>query len=181
MIKLSECIMQHDKDNNDFIEKSNKKALLFDDNDLIKSLGFHNINAFKRVDYIKISQDKVYLIEFTDLSKEIEDCIEFSLLLDIKSADIIRFIKESNLDLKLVKKKLWLEVIEEFKGKFISSIACYERMLRLNHENTTFDYSLMVVLKNDTNPKYFDFLSKELKSKLKNLTGEIQILITQDL
>ncbi|OPH39699.1 Uncharacterised protein [Moraxella equi] len=181
MIELSKCTMQHDVDRNGKTEKSNKTAFLFDDNDLMKKLGFNDINAFKKVDYVKIHNDKVYLIEFTDLSNEIKECLDISLLLDIKTSDIIKFLKENNADLKMIKKKLWLEVIEEFKGKFISSIACYERLLRLNNQNTDFQYSLMIVLKNETDPKYFNFLDIFLKQKLRNLTGEIQILRTKDL
>lgn len=181
MIELLECEMQHDRDTNGVIEKSTKKALLLDNDEIITSLGFKDKNAFRKVDYVKIKDDKVYLIEFTDLSNEIRDCIDTSTLLNTNSQNIATLIKTINPDLKLLKKKLWLEVIEEFKGKFISSIACYERLLRLNNQNHEFQYSLMIVLKNNTDPKYFEFLNKELQSRLINLTGEIKILRTQDL
>lgn len=181
MIKMQQEIMQHDMDSNQYCEKSDKTGEKLDDKEFLSQLNFHDINAFKKVDYVKVVKDKVYLIEFTDLSNEIKDCIETTILLDIKSSDIAKFIKELRIDPKLIKKKLWVEVIEEIKGKFIGSIACYERMLRLIGKNEVLKYSVVVVLKNDTEPKYFDFLETYLKDRLKNLTGEIKLLRTQDL
>lgn len=181
MIELLYCDMQHDEDVNGAIEKSDKKAFLLDNDDLLKSLGFHDKNAFKKVDYIREVNDIVYLVEFTDLSNEIAECIEFDLILSMNSDDMKKFIKDCNLDLKVIKKKLWLEVIEEFKGKFIGSIACYERLLRLNNRNDEFKYNLVVVLRNNTDPKYFDFLETHLVGKLKNLTGKIEVRRTQGL
>lgn len=178
MIELCEIEMQHDNDACGVSEKSNKKAFLLDNDDLIKSLGF---NAFRRVDYVKIVGNKVYLIEFTDLTNEIKFCIENTLVRDTQSNDISKFIKDMNTNLKIINQKLWFETVEEFKRKFISSIACYERFLRLNNRNDEFQYSLMIVLKNNTSAKDFVFLENHLASKLKNLTGEIQILRTQDL
>lgn len=39
----------------------------------------------------------------------------------------------------------------------------------------------MVVLKNNIDPKDFEFLEINLNRRLKNITGEIEILRTQDL
>lgn len=183
MIEMNQEIMQHDMDNNRYCEKSDKVGQKLDDKEFLSLLNFHDINAFKKVDYVKVGKDrdKIYLIEFTDLSNEIKDCIETTMLLDIKSSDIVKFIKEFSINIKLIKKKLWVEVLEEIKGKFIGSIACYERVLRLNGENAVLKYSMVIVLKNDTEAKYFDFLETYLKDRLKNLTGEIQLLRTQDL
>lgn len=181
MIKMQQKAIEHSADRQNYIEKSTLVADILDDDIFLQQLGFHNPLAFKKVDYIKTREQTVFLIELTDLTDEIKNCLENQWLLNSKPKELLAILKQSDLDIKTLGKKLWFEVIEEFKGKFVGSMVCYVRLLRLNGDNSKVDYHLMVALKNNTDPRYFDFLQTNLTAKLKNITGDISILRTQDL
>ncbi|MFW2177236.1 MULTISPECIES: hypothetical protein [unclassified Moraxella] len=181
MIEMQEETIRHSVDEHGVIEQSTLIASVLDNDAFLQTLGFHNPLAFKKVDYIKTKGQTVFLIELTDLTTEIKNCLENQLILDAKPSELMTLLKSAGLNVKVFSKKLWFEVIEEFKGKFIGSMVCYERLLRLNADSGKVDYKLMIVLKNDTDPKDFEFLQINLNRKLRNITGEIQLLRTQDL
>lgn len=181
MIEMQQKTIKHSADKQGYTEKSTLIADVLDDDIFLQQLGFHNPLAFKKVDYVKTKGQSVFLIELTDLTDEIKNCLENQWFLESKPKELMDLLKISDIDRKTLGKKLWFEVIEEFKGKFIGSMVCYERLLRLNGDMSKVDYHLMVVLKNNTDPRYFDFLQTNLKAKLKNITGDISILRTQDL
>lgn len=63
----------------------------------------------------------------------------------------------------------------------MGSIACYERILRIRNENIYPKYHLVIVLKNDTDPKELDLFKTELNNKLSGMTGRIEVLTTGEL
>lgn len=175
-------IIQHDPDREGKIEASTKSAIQLDGNfGLALDLGF-NANILKKVDYFRSIDNNVYLIELTNLQDDIKECIECDELLK-NSAEVRRIIKEvDSKGLKSVQKKLWMEILEEFKGKWMGSIALYERFLRLNNDySCNPEYNLMIILKNDTDPKDKDLLENVLRQKLSGMISNVEIFLTNEL
>ncbi len=188
MINLSNSLkeIEHSPDKSGYIEKSSKKAYLLDDsNGIFSLLAFQHKGCLKIVDYIKCPNNdfsKVFLIELTDLQDDMRECIECEALMQIKSSDIRKYIKTLDKNgLKIAQKKLWMETVEEIKGKWMGSIAAVERLLRINQEANHAIYHLMIVLKNNTDPKDLDLFRVELNNKLSGMTGKIHILTTSQL
>ena len=183
---INEEYIEHSADKNGYIEKSNRKAFLLDgDKGIFPLLKFQRKVCLKIVDYIRYKSNDtshIYLIELTDLKNDIKDCIECEALLRDTSTDVRNFVKSLDHDgLKRTQKKLWLETTEEVKGKWMGSIACYERILRIRNENIYPKYHLVIVLKNDTDPKELDLFKTELNNKLSGMTGRIEVLTTGEL
>lgn len=180
-LKLYQQPIQHDACKEGRKESSVKTAIQLDGDDgLATDLGFHS-NCLKKVDYVKLHENKVILIELTNLKDEIKECIESNSLLQ-KPSDIKTFIKTLDKSaLRTMQTKLWMEVLEEFKGKWMGSIAFYERLLRRNNIIDDPHYMLVVVLKNDTDPKDLDLLKIELNKKLVGMMGKIDVRLTNEL
>ena len=173
-------IIQHDPDRKGNIEASTKSAIQLDGNSgLASDLGF-NANILKKVDYFRSVDNNVYLIELTNLQDDIKECIECDELLK-NSAEVIRIVKEvDSKGLKSVQKKLWMEILEEFKGKWMGSIAAYERLLRKNPVDEDPVYHLVVILKDDTDIKDRDLLQTTLNNKLVGMTATIDVRLTKE-
>lgn len=184
MIDLNNYLhtMEHDPCEKNNIERSNHQAYQLDgENGLAKNLGFHS-SGFSKTDYVKTQGNKIYFIEFTNLRDDIKECISCDYDLK-KSSTVRKYIKEENKHgLKLVQKKLWMEILLEFKGKWMGSIALYERFLRLNNDySCNPEYNLMIILKNDTDPKDKDLLENVLRQKLSGMISNVEIFLTNEL
>lgn len=173
--------IQHDTCRNNQIELSTMTAVQLDgSNGLAKDLGFHS-SGMNKVDYIRLHNDKVFFIELTNLKEDIQECIECDELLR-RSPEVRRCIKEVDKNgLKAVQKKLWMEILEEFKGKWMGSIALYERFLRRNGIIGDPIYALVVVLKNDTDTRERDLLQITLNNKLSGMMSKIDVRLTNEL
>lgn len=174
-------IIQHDIDRAGNIESSNKSAIHLDGNQgLASALGF-SANILKKVDYFRSIDNHVYLMELTNLQDDIKECIEYDELLK-GSSDIKRILRETDSKgIKAIQKKLWMEIVEEFKGKWMGSIAIYERLLRRNPKTEDPTYHLVVVLKNDTDAKDRDLLETTLNNKLVGMTTTIDVRLTKEI
>lgn len=173
--------IQHDACISNQIETSAINAVQLDGiRGLAKDLGFHS-SGLSKVDYIRLHENSVFLIELTNLKEDIQECIECDELLK-KSNEVRRCIKEVDKNgLKAVQKKLWMEILEEFKGKWMGSIALYEQLLRRNEVAEDPIYRLVVVLKNDTDTRERDLLQITLNNKLSGMMSKIDVRLTNEL
>lgn len=184
MVELEKYLhfMEHDACRENNVETSTTKAYQLDgEYGLAKELGFHS-SGFSKADYFKQEKEKVYFIELTNLKEDIKECISCDK--ELKDSALVRqYIKEANKNgLKSVQKKLWMEIITEFKGKWMGSIALYERFLRIT--SSPLDkptYHLIVVLKNDTDSKDRDLLQITLRQKLSGMIPNIDVYLTKEL
>lgn len=177
--------IKHSKDINGYVESSSKTAIQLDGKGgVAQQLNFRE-GCLKKVDYLKIKEDKVFLIELTNLQEDIKECIECDEELS-NSSDIRNYVKKlDKKGLHKVQKKLWMEVTEEFKGKWMGSIAFYERILRrmqkIDSAYIDPNYHLVIVLKNDTDPKDRDLLEITLRNNLSGMISNIDVFITDGL
>lgn len=188
MLNIEEFVdnIQHSKDIDGHIEFSNKTAFQLDGEDGIANHLNFRVGCLKKVDYFQKKEDKVFFIELTDLQNDIKECIECDDLLH-NSSDVRSYVKSLNKKgLQTVQKKLWMEITEEFKGKWMGSIAFYERILRKTQiENDVSyidpDYRLIIVLKDDTDPKDYDLLEITLRNKLSGMISNIDVYLTSQI
>lgn len=173
--------IQHDACENNQIESSSTNAVQLDGiSGLAKDLGFHS-SGLNKVDYIKLHENNVFFVELTNLKEDIQECIACDELLK-RSSEVRRCIKEVDKNgLRAVQKKLWMEILEEFKGKWMGSIALYERLLRRNGIADDPIYRLVVVLKNDTDTRERDLLQITLNNKLSGMMSKIEVRLTSEL
>jgi len=173
--------IQHDIGRTGYTETSNKFAIQVDGkNGLAQDLGFHS-SGLSKVDYLRLENNEVFFIELTSLKDDIQECIDCDQLLK-GSSEVRKYIKEVDRNgIKKVQKKLWMEITEEFKGKWMGSIALYERLLRRNQVIEDPNYHLIIVLKNDTDNKIRDLLQTTLRNKLSGMISKIDVYLTHEL
>ncbi|NQZ06343.1 MAG: hypothetical protein HRT35_04195 [Algicola sp.] len=130
MIDTAEFTFQlsHAKDKEDTVESADVQAIKIDDADgLAASLGFGE-SMLSKVDYCACVDNKVQLIELTDLEESIKSCrdVRNELTAQAKAQKI----KLTAKDHKRIRKQAWHVITDEFKCKWNGSIAVVERLYR---------------------------------------------------
>lgn len=159
-------------------ESSNFRAILIDDDGLASHVNLSN-GKVSLVDYVSYKDNQYQFIELTDLSDTPSKCMKVEELL-VKglnkcSSRLNR--KEKN----LVRKTSWNPVYNEFKTKWSGSIAVVERSLKHLGHKTDPDYSLLIVLKNDTDKRMVDSLKSNLCGALTGMMGKVELITTCEL
>lgn len=139
-------------------------------------LGFKE-GQLSQADYFLIdkSSNRAQIIELTDLTKEIKDCIiaESMLPNDIESFASLLTSSPKKAQ-KIVQNKIWAEVIAEFKNKWMGSIAILERYCRQDEYTDNLDYQMLIVLKSNTDAKEIEIL----RNKLIGMMGKLPVCHT---
>jgi hypothetical protein len=170
--------IEHSPDAAAEIEVSHLKAFKIDDHDgIAKAIGFTD-NMINKVDYFVVNNFDVQLIELSDLDKAVKNCLtvieeEINRIIEIEQRKI-RKRKE-----KEIRQRIWKPIKDEFVHKWYGSIAIIERLYRKNNELGENDpnYRLLIVCKNNTDPRILD----ELKNQLSGKIASIEICNTETL
>jgi hypothetical protein len=164
-------------------ESSEVKAIKVDESDgLSRHLNFRE-GMLSQVDYCHFLEYKVQLIEMSDLEESIQKCE------DTKTALINNKKKEkekeglkgkqskvTGQEKKDFTKEAWSPVINEFKNKWLGSIAIIERLLRRHKYIIDPEYILLIVCKDKTEVQMLD----ELKSRLTGMISKVDVCNTKD-
>lgn len=149
-----------------------------DESEGLRSLLGFKEHQMSQADYFLILPElhKVQFIEFTALTNDIRDCLiaDYILEEDLDSyANLLK--KKPHKAKKIVQKKIWSEVLSEFKNKWMGSIAILERYCR--HSNITgyLDYKMLIVLDSTTDAKEIEILKDNISDKLIGMVGELHI------
>lgn len=140
-----------------------------------------------QVDYF-VQQDKtIYLIELSDLTDDVQNCLRTEVVIFGDDNNTILSTSQENFSQILgqlpnkFKKKvvgtLWSDVVSEFQQKWLGSIAIIERYFRLTNYLEIPKYQLIIVIKNNQDIKELNFL----KQNLSGMMGEVIILKTKQL
>ncbi len=151
-------------------------------NGLSVDLGFKN-GQISQADYVLFDKvnNQAQIIELSDLSKAIRLC----LIAEKLSQDNIQSFadeigKSTNKATKLLKMKIWYEVIGEIKNKWFGSIAILERYCRRDNYINDLSYSLVIVVKNSQDPRALDSFRLKLID-LEPILGEVKVVKTEHL
>lgn len=150
-----------------------------ENNGLRDYLGFKE-GQISQADYFLIDKlsNKAQIIELTDLTKDIRDCI---IAESILAKDSTSFAQTLSISPKkasqIVQRKIWAEVIAEFKNKWMGSIAILERYCRKEGYDNHLDYQMLIVLKSNTDPKEIEVL----RNKLIGMIGRIPVCNTNNI
>lgn len=172
------CQMKHNDSFNKTTHQKQAGELLdffaykIDEKDgLSEFLGFQN-GEISQSDYFLIDekQENVQFIELTDLSEGIKECIISEKIL---SDDIDGFSQALNRQpkkaQKIVKHKIWSEVVGEFKNKWMGSMAVLERYCRKQNIHNNLNYTLLIVLTNESDLRQINSLMLKLKGMMGNV------------
>lgn len=186
-------ISQEEKNDNKEPEKSNFMAYQLDDEGGLKlALGFesHQVSCVDYFYFFDNNPHKIYLLELTDLRKEIIQCYETEIYLlefidddNKKLIDILH--KKPKKSKELIRHKTWFELTSEFQKKWLGSMAIIERYYRYNHSNCKENpkLQLIIVVKNYQDSKdkeIFENKFKEIPEKLAGMLGKVVILNTEN-
>ncbi|MGP5543395.1 hypothetical protein ACTXMH_12750, partial [Psychrobacter celer] len=148
-------------------------------NGLRAYLGFKE-GQMSQADYFLINKkaSKVQIIELTDLTDDIRDCIIAESILSEDSASFAQILSKSPKKAsKIIQRRIWAEVIAEFKNKWMGSIAILERYCRKDGHNGDLDYQMLIVLKSNTDPKEIEIL----RNKLVGMIGRVPVCNTDSI
>jgi hypothetical protein len=174
MIKTAEftCQLSHAIDKEDNVESADAQAIKVDDADgLAASLGFGE-SMLSKVDYCACADNKVQLIELTDLEESIKSCRDVRIELTAQAK--AQKNKLTAKDHKRIRKQAWHVVTDEFKSKWNGSIAVVERLYRRNEIANDPNYQLLIVCKNKTDSIMLD----ELTTQLAGMMGKVRVCNT---
>ncbi len=129
-------------------------------------------NQLSQADYCLIDKEnnQVQFIEMTDLSAEMKSCYQAEMAFsqeDVANlAELLR--KNKGKAIKTMQSKVWSEVIDEIKNKWMGSMAILERYARESDlpKGIFYNYSMLIVLTNNSE-------TKPLETPLKKLDGMI--------
>ena len=149
-----------------------------------ESSGLRNYLGFKegqmsQADYFLIDKiaNKVQIIELTDLTKDIRECISAESILSEDNTSFAQILSASPKKAsKILQRRIWAEVIAEFKNKWMGSIAVLERYCRKDGHSGDFDYQMLIVLKANTDPKEIEIL----RNKLVGMIGRVPVCNTDN-
>lgn len=148
-------------------------------NGLRACLGFKE-GQISQADYFLIDRvsNKVQIIELTDLTEDIRDCIIAESILSEDDASFAQILSRSPRKAsQIVQRRIWAEVIAEFKNKWMGSIAVLERYCRKEGYNDHLDYQMLIVLKSNTDPKEIEVL----RNKLIGMIGKVPVCNTDNI
>lgn len=149
-----------------------------DENEGLRSLLGFKESQISQADYFLILPDvnKVQFIEFTALTNDIRDCLIADYILDGDLESYASLLKKKpHKAKKIVQKKIWSEVLSEFKNKWMGSIAVLERYCRHSNIIGNLDYRMLIVLDSTTDAKEIEILKDNISDKLVGMVGELHI------
>ncbi|SNT71027.1 hypothetical protein [Psychrobacter sp. LV10R520-6] len=138
-----------------------------------------NEGQMSQADYFLIDKDsnKVQIIELTDLTEDIRDCIIAESILSEDNASFAKILETSPKKArKIIQRRIWAEVIAEFKNKWMGSIAILERYCRKDNYTNDLNYQMLIILKSNTDPKEIEVL----RNKLIGMIGRVPICNTDN-
>lgn len=172
-------IIQH-KNSKDGISESCKfLAYKMDENGLSQYLGFKN-GQINQTDYFLINNEitKVQFIELTDISNHIKECIRAESILKTEAESFATMLgKSPDKAVKLVNNKIWSEVLGELKNKWMGSIAIIERYCRREQYEQDYNYSLLIVLRDNADSRQIESLT----FKLSGMMGRVNVCNTNNI
>ena len=170
--------IRHAEDRNHEIEEATCKAIAIDGANGLACFLEYRDGEISKVDYCDIKNDKVQLIELSDLSDTIGNL----------KLDIAREISESKQEEGFKKKNekeiidiYWTPIVMEFQLKVQGSMCVIERLYRTNAINNNPIFQLLIVCKNNTDILILDLLRNQLRTRLRGMVGRgiINICITR--
>lgn len=171
--------IQHKNNREGISESCNFLAYKIDDNGLSQYLGFKN-GQINQTDYFLINSEvtKVQFIELSDLSNHIKECIFAESIINSSSESFATILGRSTKNAeKLVKNKIWSEVLGELKNKWMGSIAVLERYCRREKYEHDLQYSLLIVLKDNADSRQIESLA----FKLSGMMGRVNVCNTNNI
>ncbi|MBU1620397.1 MAG: hypothetical protein KJ556_08950 [Gammaproteobacteria bacterium] len=160
-------------------EMSTVEAYRLDGSDGILRASMFEDGTVSSADYFLDVGNKFYIIELSDLESSIRTahtCINEQLTA-LGVNDIHRLRQR---DRKQVKKKAWDPLTNEFKRKWLGSIAAIERMLRINRIYSEHpEYQYIIVCKNHTDIRVLDELLTQIKGMIRKVKATNTDLIEQ--
>ena len=168
-------LVEHRKCREGIIEGSKTYAYVMDgENGISSELGFPS-NMISQSDYFLINSNKLLFIELTDVADSIKECILNEQFLKLESATFSELLrKKPEKAISIISGKIWSEVLSEFKNKWMGSIAILERYCRKIDYPDNFEYGMLIIIKNNTDPMQFD----SLKMRLKGMIGDLELCTT---
>ncbi len=142
---------------------------------LSSSLGFKN-GQVSQVDYFLPHENKIYLIELSDLKDDIKSSQRMSLISDNPMESFAEvLVKSPKTAKKIITGKIWADVVAEFQKKWLGSIAIIERYYRKQGDTKDLNYQFIIIIKNSQDIDELNIL----KNRLEGMTGEVFVLKTQ--
>jgi hypothetical protein len=170
------CQLEHAMGQDKLVEYADSTAIKIDDADgLAASLGFGE-SMLSKVDYCAWADNKVQLIELTDLEESIKSCrdVRNELMAQAEKQAKETKRKLTAKERKDIRKQAWHVVTDEFKCKWNGSIAVVERLYRRNEIANDPNYQLLIVCKNKTDSIMID----ELTTQLAGMMGKVRVCNT---
>ncbi len=197
-IEKYRTIIKHDKGYDKVLKKSiegessNSYAYQIDDG-FSEELGFAN-GQISQADYFLTNEkSEITIIELTRISEIIQEAFVTEKKLE-EQIKLIRndTISTSNKSKEDIEKKLnktfkdfcsqkvWGEIINEFKNKWMGSIAILERYCRRIEQVEDFQYkTFLIVFSNDIDSRLFESVEEKLR-KLRGMGMQVIVCRTKD-
>lgn len=166
--------MHHKRGRNTNIEFCNFYAYKMDEADGIGTALGVKVNEASQADYVLISELKkiVQIIEFTDLTETIKECREAEVIVGEEKESLAElFNKNKEVAKKIVMKKLWDDVVNEFQKKWLGSRFVMEKYSRKIGLEDDFNCRFLIVLRDGTDMKELQIVC----DRLRGMMGEVPV------
>lgn len=166
--------MHHKRGRNTDIEFCNFYAYKMDEADGIGAALGVKVNEASQADYVLISELKkiVQIIEFTDLTETIKECREAEIIVGEEKESLAElFNKNKEAAKKIVMKKLWDDVVNEFQKKWLGSRFVMEKYSRKIGLEDDFKCRFLIVLRDGTDMKELQIVC----DRLRGMMGEVPV------
>lgn len=166
--------MHHKRGRNTNIEFCNFYAYKLDEADGIGTALGVKVNEASQADYVLISELKkiVQIIEFTDLTETIKECREAEVIVGEEKESLAElFNKNKEAAKKIVMKKLWDDVVNEFQKKWLGSRFVMEKYSRKIGLEDDFKCRFLIVLRDGTDMKELQIVC----DRLRGMMGEVPV------
>lgn len=171
--------MHHKRGKNTDIEFCNFFAYKMDESDGIGTALGVKVNEASQADYFLISELKkiVQIIEFTDLTETIKECREAEIIVDEEKKSLAElFNKNKEVAKKIVMKRLWDDVVNEFQKKWLGSRIVMEKYSRKMGFEDDFKCRFLIVLRDGTDMKELQIVC----DRLRGMIGEVPVCNTNN-
>lgn len=166
--------MHHKSGRNTNIEFCNFYAYKMDEADGIGTALGVKVNEASQADYFLISELKkiVQIIEFTDLTETIKECREAEVIIGEEKVSLAELLnKNKEAAKKIVMKKLWDDVVNEFQKKWLGSRFVMEKYSRKIGLKDDFKCRFLIVLRDGTDMKELQIVC----DRLRGMMGEVPV------
>lgn len=166
--------MHHKRGRNTDIEFCNFYAYKMDEADGIGAALGVKVNEASQADYVLISELKkiVQIIEFTDLTETIKECREAEIIVGEEKESLAElFNKNKEAAKKIVIKKLWDDVVNDFQKKWLGSRFVMEKYSRKIGLEDDFKCRFLIVLRDGTDMKELQIVC----DRLRGMMGEVPV------